>query len=162
MCRICWVLWMHRTIMYTCHWSTYQRFWDENSVSSFRFWISKPSMALVILPEIGTRSRIDSAFRILYKDKATTCSHQKMSFVSQLQVTDVILHLKMKMQQRQNHQWLAWLCIISTKSVNVYIRLANNIFDTWWKFLFHIQPPGHDKQIVLCVLNKKGTYINPV
>jgi hypothetical protein len=45
------------------------------------------------VPEMGTRRRTLSALRILYRESATTCWHQKMSFVSQLHVTDVILHL---------------------------------------------------------------------
>jgi hypothetical protein len=43
---------------------------------------------------MGTLKRTLSALRILYSESATTCWHQKMSFVSQLHVTDVILHLQ--------------------------------------------------------------------
>lgn len=46
------------------------------------------------LPEMGTRNLTLSAFLMRYKERATTCWHQKMSFVSQLHVTEVILHLK--------------------------------------------------------------------
>lgn len=45
---------------------------------------------------MGTRNLIVAAFRIRYNDKATTWWHQNMSRVSQLQVTDVILHLKVQ------------------------------------------------------------------
>jgi len=54
---------------------------------------------------MGTRNRTVSAFRILYKDKATTCWHQKMSLVSQLQVTEVILHLK----EKGKNKYIVWL-----------------------------------------------------
>lgn len=47
------------------------------------------------LPDMGTRSLTLSAFLMRYSDSATTCWHQKMSFVSQLHVTEVILHLKL-------------------------------------------------------------------
>lgn len=48
------------------------------------------------LPEIGTRKQTASAFLIRYRAKATTWRHQNISLVSQLQVTDVILHLERK------------------------------------------------------------------
>lgn len=56
------------------------------------------------LPDIGTLSLTLSAFRILYKDKATTWGHQNISFVSQLHVTDVILHLYTNRERKNIHQ----------------------------------------------------------
>lgn len=60
-------------------------------------------MYTIFLPDIGTLSLTLSAFRILYKDKATTWGHQNMSFVSQLHVTDVILHLHVDIKKKKIH-----------------------------------------------------------
>ena len=43
---------------------------------------------------MGTRRVTRSALRMRKSARATTCWHQKMSRVSQLHVTDVILHLQ--------------------------------------------------------------------
>lgn len=47
-------------------------------------------------PDMGTRSRTLSAFLMRYNESATTCWHQNISLVSQVHVTEVILHLTMK------------------------------------------------------------------
>ena len=44
--------------------------------------------------EMGTRRATRSALRMRKRASATTCWHQKMSRLSQLHVTDVILHLQ--------------------------------------------------------------------
>lgn len=45
------------------------------------------------LPEIGTLSSTLSAFLIRYRDRATTCWHQKISLFPHPHLTEVILHL---------------------------------------------------------------------
>lgn len=47
-------------------------------------------------PEMGILSWTVSAWRMRWRESATTCGHQKMSRVSQEHVTDVILHLQSK------------------------------------------------------------------
>ena len=49
--------------------------------------------ALAYSPEMGILSWTVSAWRMRWRESATTCGHQKMSRVSQEHVTDVILHL---------------------------------------------------------------------
>lgn len=50
------------------------------------------------LPEIGTLSSTLSAFLIRYRDRATTCWHQKISLFPHPHLTEVILHLSNKTQ----------------------------------------------------------------
>lgn len=69
----------------------------------------------IVLPDIGTLSLTLSAFRILYKDKATTWGHQNMSFVSQLHVTDVILHLQTNKKKT----------MYNTYNINVCCKIRN-------------------------------------
>lgn len=52
------------------------------------------------LPDIGTRSLTVSAFRMRWMANATTCWHQKMSWVSQVQVTAVILQRSNEIEMR--------------------------------------------------------------
>lgn len=57
------------------------------------FIIHKLSNIDLFIPEIGILRLTCFGYRIRYNDKATTWWHQKISFVSQLQDTFVILHL---------------------------------------------------------------------
>lgn len=55
-------------------------------------------ISILILPEIGTLSSTLSAFLIRYRDRATTCWHQKISLFPHPHLTEVILHLWNKTQ----------------------------------------------------------------
>lgn len=55
-------------------------------------------ISMMILPEIGTLSSTLSAFLIRYRDRATTCWHQKISLFPHPHLTEVILHLWNKTQ----------------------------------------------------------------
>lgn len=55
-------------------------------------------ISMLILPEIGTLSSTLSAFLIRYRDRATTCWHQKISLFPHPHLTEVILHLWNKTQ----------------------------------------------------------------
>lgn len=55
-------------------------------------------ISMLILPEIGTLSSTLSAFLIRYRDRATTCWHQKISLFPHPHLTEVILHLRNKTQ----------------------------------------------------------------